>query len=1491
MTTSSPPAAPEDAASSGSSSPSDRPPGPLSGHPSGSWRPLWAVAALCYLPFLLTRPGWISADTKSYLYLDPGALMAKAWSMWDPGVGLGTVSHQTIGYLWPMGPWFWAFDALGIPDWVAQRLWWGTLLFAAVAGAAYLLRLFRLPAVAVWPAAVAFGLSPYAVAYLGRLSGVLLPAIGLPWLLAFTIQSIRVRSWRHPALFALVVATVGSVNLTALVLVGVAPLLWVVFTVLTGEAPARRVAGAVSRIGLLTTVTSAWWLAGLTVQASHGIDIVRYSESAEVVARTSTAFEVVRGLGYWFFYGGDKLELWIEPSFQYTQRPVVFAVTFVVPVLALLGAAVARWRHRTFFATLLVVGVLLAVGAHPWADPSAVGRVVKVFLGTERGLAFRSLPRSVPLVALAAAAMVAGALAWSAARRPPLARPLAAVVLVASVIGLVPLWQRSIVQNSLARQEVPDHWLEAAALVDERDDGTRVLEIPGSDFASYRWGNTVDPITPGLIERPFVARELVPYGTPMSADLLNSLDLRLQERTLEPDALAPLARLLRAGDLLVRGDLQYERYNLARPRLVWQLVGRAAGLGDPIALTDPTPNQPISRLPMQDEAWLLQEQGLQDSPAVAVVPVEDVPAIVDLKAAHGAVVLSGDGAGIVDAAAAGIIDGTELIRYSASLDPAVIATELERGAALVVTDGNRKRGERWGSLRHTRGHTERVDEEQLAENVTDNRLPRFPDAGSDAQTVAIQRGGIRADATSYGNPITFAADGRPALAVDGDLQTAWATAAFSDARGERIVLTLDEPLDLDHVDLFQLPEVRTTRAITRVRVDVGDGRPVEVDLGASSRLPPGQRVDLGPRTTSRVEVTILADNLNEPMRYGDAGPVGFTDIVLGDSGPVLDEIIRMPVDLVDAVAGVAGAEETEAGDDGLPDSAPLTYVLTRLRQDPTDRTREDEERSIARVFRVPEDREFTLRGSARLSGRAADVILDEVLGVAESGLEVTSSLRLSGSRIDRASAALDGDLTTSWRSAFGRADGESITVTTAEPRLFDHLDLAVVADGIHSVPTRLVVKVDGKVVATPTLPTVADGAEVGHTVSVPVDLPPTTGRTLEVEVDQSRTVSSVDWTSVQPIDHPFAIAELGVEGIEVPAPDATIDDRCRDDLLELDGGALSVRILGTTADALAGEPLGLELCGEPVVDLDAGDHEVHTATGVHTGIDVDQLVWSSGPEVAVAATDEGSEEGTVGGATVDPGEVEIQRSEPDHVEVSLSGLTPGEPVWLILGQSHTDGWAATAAGVGDLGPSQLVDGYANGWLVVPETDSLTVDLDFTPQRRVDVGLAVSAVGAAACLVLALRRPRVTPQVPPGLPGWRDPHEGRPASPVGAAVVGASVAVATALVVAPVAAVALGVAAGFGSRWGRCRSAVAVLPAALVGVAALYGFALLVRYHIAPGMEWVAELERLHPIALAGVVALAVDVAVEAVWRRGRWREPGGRPGRHGEPDGLETGPV
>src|SRR5262249_43547198 len=160
--------------------------------------------------------GRILSDTKSYLYLDPTRQLESSVSMWNPSAGLGTVTHQNIGYLLPMGPYYWLTAQLGIPTWVAQRLWLGTLLFAAALGTRYLLRTLHVQGPGIAVAAVVYMFSPYVVDFAARTSTMLLPWAGLPWLLAFAVHALRDDGWKYPALFAIVAQVVGSINATAL---------------------------------------------------------------------------------------------------------------------------------------------------------------------------------------------------------------------------------------------------------------------------------------------------------------------------------------------------------------------------------------------------------------------------------------------------------------------------------------------------------------------------------------------------------------------------------------------------------------------------------------------------------------------------------------------------------------------------------------------------------------------------------------------------------------------------------------------------------------------------------------------------------------------------------------------------------------------------------------------------------------------------------------------------------------------------------------------------------------------------------------------------------------------------------------------------------------------------------------------------------------------------------------------------------------------------
>ncbi len=103
-----------------------------------AWSEYLVVAALAFVPQLASQPGVVDSDTKSYLFIDPARFVAQSAYMWDPDIALGTVTHQQLGYLFPMGPFFLVTHALGIPVWVAERLWVGGTLFAAGAGVIYL---------------------------------------------------------------------------------------------------------------------------------------------------------------------------------------------------------------------------------------------------------------------------------------------------------------------------------------------------------------------------------------------------------------------------------------------------------------------------------------------------------------------------------------------------------------------------------------------------------------------------------------------------------------------------------------------------------------------------------------------------------------------------------------------------------------------------------------------------------------------------------------------------------------------------------------------------------------------------------------------------------------------------------------------------------------------------------------------------------------------------------------------------------------------------------------------------------------------------------------------------------------------------------------------------------------------------------------------------------------------------------------------------------
>ncbi len=1421
-----------------------------------------AAAVTAYVPLLLSSPGRVGADTKSYLYLDPGRLLRDASSMWDSDVALGTVTHQNIGYLWPMGPFYWVFDALGSPDWIAQRLWLGTLLFAAGMGVWFLLRTLGWSGAGLLVAMLAYELSPYLLDYSARISAVLLPWAGLPWLIALTIRAARSGGWRHPALFALVVLTVGSVNATSLLLVGLAPVLWLLHvTFIEKSLAVADMVRTALRIGLLTVGVSLWWVAGLTAQGAYSLPVTRYTETYEVVADASTAPEILRGLGYWFFYGNDKFGQWIEPSVEYTQGLWLVFLSFGLVVFALGSVAVVRWRHQGYFLLLLVVGALIGIGAHPFDAPSPLGRLFRDFTRTDAGLAIRSTPRAGPMLILATAVLL-GAAANAAHRRWPVrARPFVVLLLVAIVLNNPAMWRTRMIESNLDRDEdVPDYWLEAIDRLDEVDDGTRVLEVPGSDFASYRWGNTVDPITPGLMDRGYVARELVPFGSAESAALVTAFDRRLQEDSLDLDSVAPIVRLMSVGDVVHRADLTYERFRTPRPVPFAHLLDSTPGLGASESFGAAVANVAGPQQTMLDEVELGIDPSLPDPSPVTRYPVDNPLPVVRVRRADNPIVIIGDADGLVDAAGAELIDTDRTVLFAGDLlaDEEVFDRALASEASIVVTDSNRKRARRWGTLRENVGYTERAGEEPLTYDPTDNRLPVFPELESlrgldvdDTRTVSVQEGPFVVQASDYGNPVTYTSDDRAFYSVDGRVDTAWSVAAFAEPRGEFLRFTYDEPVTLEHITFVQPQPDIANRHVTEVRVSADDADVATVALDARSRGAEGQRFELSSAATGSVwDIEITDVDFPRQPTYGGVSPVGFAEVRLGETTGAVSETIRTPRALLD----VLGADL---------DRHDLSVVLTRERSNPAEPVREDPETAMRRVVPLPTPREFTIEGAARLSAGASEATIDALLGrsAGSDGVALTarSSGSLAGDLNSIASSAFDGSPSTAWTGRFGPQAGQSVTVERAEPAPIDGIRVQVVADDLHSVPTALRVWADGADLGEfPTGMALTDAAPgTTREVVLPVS---STATTLTIEVVRADERLTRDWYSNSFTAMPVAIAEAGAGGPFRFREPQDLDGECREDLVTLDGQPIAVRIDGSAADAMARRELSLIGCGSTLVG--AGDVGVTTAAGATTGIDIDQLVLRSPRGLPTVAA---LEDPTVVDSTDTRYRVRIPASATDR--------------WLVLGQSRNDGWRLTIDG-DDQGDASVVDGFANGWLI-PAGGQLDVELRWTPQRLVDSTLRISAVFVLLTLVLGWRGRRDTPHPDgervdgPALPSLGPTpilHVDR------SGIVGVRPAVLTAVAVAVVTALnlpqapwlALGLAGVFYAsvRAPRVGSVAPLAAAACLGIATLAIMYEQRRFRRPPDFVWPQQFEEVHILGVLAVLLLLVDYIRGAIAPRG-----------------------
>ena len=491
-----------------------------------------------------------------------------------------------------------------------------------------------------------------------------------------------------------------------------------------------------------------------------------------------------------------------------------------------------------------------------------------------------------------------------------------------------------------------------------------------------------------------------------------------------------------------------------------------------------------------------------------------------------------------------------------------------------------------------------------------------------------------------------------------------------------------------------------------------------------------------------------------------------------------------------------------------------------------------------RTVDVPWDRTFRLSGEARLSTHAPDGTWDR------PGVTARATGSLAGDLGSRPRSAIDGDLDTAWQSPVGSAAGERLILDLGRTQLVDGLQVVFRSDGLHSVPTTVVVSGDDGSIGEVDLPGTL--RTPSGTTRVTLDLPPFTSRTVTLEFRDVAERITMGWTTGLPQVLPLGVVEVEADPA-LPTAATAYPGTCRDDLLEVDGRAVPVRLTGNWGQSPDRRATPIEPCGADL-HLAAGAHRIVMASGNDTGIDLDRLVLTSSG---------------LGSSTVPLPEVTVVDRGRTSMTVEV-GPTD-RPIWLVLGQSHDEGWELQDERGVDLGPPSLVDGFANGWLIHPPDDGSAIyDLRWAPQRFVRIGLGLSVLAALGCLWLLVRGRRDPGGITHETPRFGTLMARRVLLRPGSAVIGGAVFTAFALANLPSwtwAAPAMGLVLGLSlGGWLPART-VTGLGALSMATAATLVAVDQIRFRHPRDFVWPQFFEHLHVVGVVAILCLAA-AAVE-----------------------------
>ncbi|MFC3503310.1 alpha-(1-_3)-arabinofuranosyltransferase [Micromonospora krabiensis] len=1256
-------------------------------------RTVSVCVALTALAFL-QEPGKIVMDTKVDLAINPVAWLERSMHVWNPAASFGQLQNQTYGYLWPMGPFFAVGDALGMPAWAVQRLWWALLMCVACVGVIVLAERLAIgtPAARII-AGVAFALSPRIITELGPISVEAWPSAIAPWVLVPLVGLARgVPLRRAVTRSALAVACAGGVNATAVLAVVPLAVLWMAML-----QPLRRRFTAIAAWMLAVALATAWWLVPLLVLGRYSPPFLDYIETAPVTTRVTDLVTILRGASHWLAYGrswpaGAQLAL--------DTAPII--ATLVVAGLGLAGLARRGMPHRRFLIAGLLVGLALVGLGHVGAVDGLFAEAQRSFLD-HAGAPLRNVHKfdvvlRLPIVlglahlvgVFSRAAAAAGG-RWHASRRRALVVRAVALAGVAVVAGPALAGQLPI-RGSF--ESVPSYWREAGAWLDGNLGRDRVLVVPAARFPDYQWGSPADEITQPLLKSSWVVRNSIPLAPPTTIRLLDAVESATAGGAGSP-GLAELLSRSGVRYLLLRSDLDYGAARAARPLQVRQSLERSPGLR-PVAAFGP--------LLGGDQAY--RDQGL-DVPTRAL-QVYEVQRVVQPVVAYDASALStvvGGPESLLDVAAAGQLGSA----------PTVLAGDLPDGRALgpvVLTDGMRRREVSFGLLHDNASATTEADQRSLLRAVARDYLPDWGDAYATTVRYEGIRGVTASSAWSQVHPLTGSRPAhQPYAAIDGDPTTSWRTAPTAPVR---------QWLEVELAKPMEIPEVR-------LRFDSGaDNIPTRVSVRAGAEhvtvdaFEPTLTVRLpGVLATTRVRVTIESA-LN--VRAGQ-GRVGIAELEIPGVRAARTLVTpRSPETDQPATVVLAAAPTVDSCFfvDGVPRCG---TGVSRASEDGT---------QIDRTVHLPTAGAYTTAVWARpRPGPQLNALLDREVAE-EWPLKLPPRITASSTGLPdpaaRPGAVIDGDPATAWIPA-AEDNSPWLKLNWLTTRTISGLRFTSAESVARAQPWRVTVLGNGGV----------RSGTVTKDGLLRFDQPLRTDE-ITILFRASTSARGYDPYRLRTERLPIGIGEVAAlplsPQIGVPLDEPVTLPCGSGPTVHAAGDEISTTVTATRRELLELREVRATPCGRGRPDslqLPAGEARV-IATGTDLVAPTRLVLEPAGAAAGVPAP------------TPSPVRITSWSESERRLQVTAN---PGGTV-LAVRENTNPGWRATVAGQA-LAPI-VIDGWQQGWLLPPGVGG-EVTLRFTPDRAYRVGMATGAVLLGALLLLAVLPDRRSPGGPP-LPAGR-----------------------------------------------------------------------------------------------------------------------------------------